>query len=487
MELHRGIVVEIQDNDSVIVLTPGGDILEVKTNGKKHEIGDQILFYERVKTQEEKHWVRRSIRYVAGLAAALLFIFCNPLPLFDSSGGKEKAYAKSRAANVYIESKSAVKVGVNKHNEVVSVEPLNKPAKRLLKELHWEGEQVGEFVENYFVAANKVGYLGPEDKAIISVDPVSKVEKENCTEIIEKELSQSHFIKENDIEVVTVTVPDVVIKKANDLRITPGKLIISLIAKATGKEIPVDVLKVAAITELVDTDPILEKALPRFTERQLEKLSQKAFASTPEDGQPTATVTTGDSKTDTVAASNPQQNVTSNPNQNVTTSEDTQPSGSSTNYMDSTESDQSASTNDSSGSNSTTSNQSEQQVEQDDSSTVSNQPATNEGQDQGQNIDNQPKDSKPNDSQSIADHPNDGQPKDNQPQDNQLTDQPIDNQLNNQPQNGQAEQPQQDQNQQGQDQPDQNTGGQTEGNQQQLNQENNGISISTLLNLVLKI
>lgn len=456
MELQRGIVVEVKDNSDVIVLTPRGDILEVKTNEKKHQIGDPILFYERIKNQEEKHWVRRSLRYVAGIAAALLFIFCTPLQLFDSSGENEKAYAKPDA-HVYIESKSNVKLDVNKRHDVVNVEPLNTPAKRVLNRMHWEGEQVGEFVKDYFVVAKKTGYLGPEDKVIIVVAPVRSPEKDNTAEIIQEEISQDLFLKENGIKAIAVTVPNVVVKKADDLGITPGKFIISLIAKATGKEIPDDVLKVATITELVNTNPIVEKILPTYTVKRLTELVQNVFASTPEDVQPTTTVTIGDNKTETV--------VTSNPSENATTSEDTQPSGSSTNYTDSTESDQSAPTNDSSVSNSTTSNQSEQQVVQDNSSsessettsnqpdqqvdqddsssesntttsnqsdqqvdqddsssepnsTTSNQPTTNEGQDKDQNIDSQPKDSQPN-----VDQPKDNQPSEtgsNQEQDGNL-------------------------------------------------------------------
>lgn len=45
--LRKGVVADIlEDKGAVIVLTPDGDILEVKTPKKTYEIGEQILFYE---------------------------------------------------------------------------------------------------------------------------------------------------------------------------------------------------------------------------------------------------------------------------------------------------------------------------------------------------------------------------------------------------------------------------------------------------------
>jgi hypothetical protein len=273
MKVYRGVVVSVQD-ENYIVITPEGELIKVKKDGQTFEVGEEILFYERIKPREGKHWVHsRTLQYTACLAAGLLLFFSSPLSISDLGGwiGDKKAYA----ASIYIESKSNVKVGINHDHKVISVEPLNDPAKRVLKGMDWNGKQVGEFMEKYLSAAKQTGYLGPRDKAIISVDPANDSDKVHTIGIIQKHVSQNPFVKENGIQVFTVTVPDVVVEKANELGVTPGKFSIYLAATSAGKKIPVDVLKVATVTDLVDAAPNVAKVLPHYSEKQVAHLVQQ--------------------------------------------------------------------------------------------------------------------------------------------------------------------------------------------------------------------
>lgn len=283
MKIHRGVVVEIKDN-TVIVLTPEADIKEVETNGQAFKLGDEILFHEiEIPHNKGMPLGRRVLRYVAGLAAGLLIFFSSPLSISDLGGlnlggliGGKKAYA----ASVYVESKSNVKANINEDQEVIGVEPLNKPGERVIKGVNWQGKKIGEFVQTYFAAAKQTGYLGPEDKAVIAIDPV-KSKKDKTIETIQKDINANTFIRDNEIQVFTVTVPDIVVKKANDLGLTPGKFSIYLAAKVSGEKMPLNVVKVDTVTELVDAVPIVAKVLPNCSEEQLAQLVEQNAVSKP--------------------------------------------------------------------------------------------------------------------------------------------------------------------------------------------------------------
>lgn len=103
MEIKRGVVVEILDNDAVRVLTPDADLQIVETDGRPFKIGEEILFFEQDHSDKEKPRARyRAIKYVAGVAAGLLFFFSNPLHLnvdgvnyTIDKGSKRDAYAEA--------------------------------------------------------------------------------------------------------------------------------------------------------------------------------------------------------------------------------------------------------------------------------------------------------------------------------------------------------------------------------------------------------
>jgi hypothetical protein len=312
MKVLRGVVVNVRD-ENYIVITPEGELLKVKKDGQTFEVGEEILFYERIKPREGKHWVRsRTLQYTACLAAGLLIFFSSPLSISDLGGliGDKNAYA----ASIYIESKSNVKVGINHDHEVISVEPLNDPAKKVLKGIDWNGKQVGEFMEKYLSAAKQTGYLGPCDKAIISVDSANDSKKVNTIGMLQKHVRQNPFVKGNDIQVFTVTVPDVVVEKAEELGVTPGKFSIYLAATSAGEKIPVGVLKVATITDLVDAAPNVAKVLPNYSEKQVAQLvKQNVFM--PKIEVPITVHKNGTSTTSNTTTKN-------------TTSKDAKPSGS---------------------------------------------------------------------------------------------------------------------------------------------------------------
>lgn len=416
----KGIVVDIQDRKgAVIVLTPDGDIVEVLTNGQKFRIGDEILFYEKV--IEPKKGVRwnygRTLRYASGFAAALVLFFANPFSISDLGLGKKLFDQKDAyAATMFIESKkSNLKVKVNKDQEVMSAEALNKPTKTVLKGVGSGDENIDEFLDAYFEEAKESGYLNPNEPIIISVDPAPALGPEK-TDLLKKIETVS---RENNVTAVAVPVPDTVIKKAVALGVTPGKLVISLVAKATGQVIPLDTLKTATVTELINTVPNVVEVLPTFTETQLAQLAQNAtdIISTPEKE---------DSATKTATAVN-------QPASNKT---ETSPTSSTTNPQPSADSSEPVKSDpaESAGGASSSAQPQEQTQPQEESA----QPTENEQQPDPQQ-------------KTPENQTQESQPQENQTQEDQTQeDQAPENQIQDQPQAGQTQQEDQSNKDQGQ-------------------------------------
>jgi hypothetical protein len=273
MKDHRGLVVDIIDNNLVLVLKPCGDIEKVQTNGRTYEIGEEILFYEIVKTEKVVDWPK-IVRYVSGVAVALLVFFASSLA-FGKNGIMDSRDAYAASVSLYIESKPDIKVDINKDREVVDVHPLNKPGKRVLAKMG-RGDRdadVSEFVEDYFEAAKETGYLEPQDKAIISVVPKIEEENNDTLKEIEEAVNDSLVVKENGLQVLTVAIPEVVVAKAEKLGLTPGKFAILLTAAVSGERVPpIQELKAATVTEIIKKLPTVRVELPKYTKQQLKQL-----------------------------------------------------------------------------------------------------------------------------------------------------------------------------------------------------------------------
>lgn len=294
MQIRKGVVADInKKKGSVIVFTMDGDIVEVQTNEQTYKVGDQIFFYEQPK--ETKHWIRsRTFRYVSGLAAALLLFFASPLSLSDLGLdlGNKLFDKNAYAATLFVESKkSNLKVGLDKKQEITSVKPLSIPSQKVLKEMNWNSdEDINEFLDTYFEEAKKSDYLNSDEPVVISVEstPALGSKKDDLLKEI-KTISKKHHVK-----VVTVAVPDVIVKKAEDFGVTPGKLVVALVTTVkTGTDIPVDKLKKVTIADLVNTVPDAVQALSTYTEEQLAQLAKQTLyvISVPKPQTPVTTTT----------------------------------------------------------------------------------------------------------------------------------------------------------------------------------------------------
>ncbi len=285
-KIRKGIVVDILNSErKVIVLMPDGDMQKVRPH-RPYDIGEEISFRQEIEIKKGLNW-SRVIRYASAVCVAFLLIMASIFsPVWNVSSPKD-VYA-----DIFIESKSDVQVKLTKEQEVVEVIPLNKSGTRVASNLDSEGEPVTEFINDYFEEMKKEGYIGAEDKAIISVVSDDHIKtRDDILRNIRETIEQSDFIKSNEIEVLTVPIPYQTALKAYQLGVTPGKFSIAMIADSVGEENTpsLGMLKLLTVTELVDANPEATKILAGSSEVELVELTEQQKPGSPigaEDGQP---------------------------------------------------------------------------------------------------------------------------------------------------------------------------------------------------------
>lgn len=316
--VYKGIVVDkLKDENKVIVLMRNGELRKVRPH-RPYEIGEEILFKEEVVLKRVTNWNR--IFSTASAIAVACSLFFMDIPFISDSGNQSIGVKDVYASSIYIESNADVKIDVNKDHKVIKVTPLNKSAKDVLDDLHWTGEQIDEFINDYFNEMKDEGYLDTHDKAVISVLSGDKSEVNNTLKEVKKALHKNHFLKMDRIKVLTVTLPKKVIEKAENLKLTPAKLSIACIVKSMEKNVPpIPVLKKVTVTDLINKNPIVADVLPKYSEEELAKLVEQVdLLASPETSQPE--MTTGSTIETTTETKNTDQSC----NQSSTSSESTQ-------------------------------------------------------------------------------------------------------------------------------------------------------------------
>lgn len=285
-KIHKGIVVDILKRErKVIVLMPDGDLQKVRPH-RLYEIGEEISFRQETETKRGLGW-SRMIRYASALGVAILLIMAGMFfPVWNTSPVKD-VYAE-----IFIESKSDVQVKLNKEQEVIEVIPLNKSGTRVASNLDPEGESVAEFIDDYFEEMKNEGYIGAEDKAIISVVSDDHIKsRDDIFKNVKEAIDQSDFIKSSEIEVLTVSIPYQTAQKADQLGVTPGKFSIAMIADSVGEENTpsLGILKLLTVTELISANPEAAQILTGTSEVELVELTEQHGTDIPvkaEDRQP---------------------------------------------------------------------------------------------------------------------------------------------------------------------------------------------------------
>lgn len=271
-KIHKGIVVDILKKErKVIVLMPDGDLQKVRPH-RLYEIGEEISFRQETETKKGLGW-SRAIRYASALSVAIILVMASIFfPVWNVNSPKD-VYAE-----IFIESKSDVQVKLSKEQEVVGVIPLNKSGSRVASNLDPEGQSVAEFINDYFEEMKNEGYIGAEDKAIISVVSDNHIKtRDGILKNVKEAIDQSDFIKSNEIEVLTVSIPYQTAQKADQLGVTPGKFSIAMIADSVGEENKpsLDILKLLTVTELIDANPEAAKILAGTSEVELVELTEQ--------------------------------------------------------------------------------------------------------------------------------------------------------------------------------------------------------------------
>lgn len=93
-KILKGVVAELhKDKGTAIVILPGFDMCEVKTNGKTYRVGEEILIIKETKTKKVIRWDRVAV-YTSSAAAALLLLYSSAFAGLLDNKGATTAYVK---------------------------------------------------------------------------------------------------------------------------------------------------------------------------------------------------------------------------------------------------------------------------------------------------------------------------------------------------------------------------------------------------------
>lgn len=257
--MQKGIIMEIHDRHW-IVLTPGGEFLQVPKTNEMSQIGEEVSF-QVVRQSRRRTWI--SIASTA-VAAMLGFFFFFP-QLFVGQPHAE--------TYVYVDVNPSLAIGLDKEGEVVEVRPLNKSASKLVNQIKdFKGQSVDQTVVSILDEAKKQGMLKQKDRVVLtgikeentSVNTVNKLQS-----VIEESSKKQNL----DLSVNRLEMPEKVQSKAEETGLSPAKYAAWLVAKKEGRNITVKEIEEKSLTELAkDLKPISELLEKPLTEKDWEQI-----------------------------------------------------------------------------------------------------------------------------------------------------------------------------------------------------------------------
>jgi hypothetical protein len=254
--MKRGVVVESND-DFVTLLTPDGQFIKRKNREGKYELGEEISFIASIENREEAATrtitKRRSftnylnLRVGALSAVAIMFIMFTFLPFFNN----DKVYAY-----MSIDINPSFEIGINEELKVISLEPLNEEAERLIVKLSdWENKPFDDIVDAIVKQSQTNGYIYP-GKEIVITTVIDEEEQEVQTKL-EKDIVEIRSSYENEDMIVKTIESNVETReKALNQGISTGKYLqLQDKAKAADEQQKEEVTKPAEKEEQTEKSP----------------------------------------------------------------------------------------------------------------------------------------------------------------------------------------------------------------------------------------
>jgi hypothetical protein len=225
--MKRGVVVEYND-DYVTLLTPDGQFIKANNKEGNYEVGAEISFFSLLDEREEAatrvtrirnrsisdYFKLRKARIGALSVLAIMVFMLSFLPFFNN----DKVYAY-----MSIDINPSFEIGIDDELKVISLDPLNEEAEKLLEMLpEWENKQFAEIVTAIVAASKTEGYVYPGKEVVITT--VIKEEDKDVQTKLEENIDEIRTSYENEEMLVNTIESDTETReKAQKLGISTGK------------------------------------------------------------------------------------------------------------------------------------------------------------------------------------------------------------------------------------------------------------------------
>lgn len=268
--MQKGIIMEIHDRHW-IVLTPGGEFLQVPKTNEMSQIGEEVSI-QVVRQSKRRTWI--SIASTA-VAAMLGFFFFFP-QLFVGQPHAKTTY-------VYVDVNPSLAIGLDNKGEVVEVRPLNKSAGKLVNQIkNVKGQSADQVVVSILDEAKKQGMLKQKDRVVLTGVKEEKTSLQTVSKLqtVIKENSEKQHL---DLSVNKLEMPEKVQSKAEDTGLSPAKYAAWLVAKKEGQNISVKEIEEKSLTDLAkDLKPVSELLEKPLTETEWDQIIEVEEKENPE-------------------------------------------------------------------------------------------------------------------------------------------------------------------------------------------------------------
>jgi hypothetical protein len=264
MKEQKGLVLKKED-DTCFVLTPNGEFKQVSSS-KKVQAGEEISIPPKAASFKR-------ILLLAASFSAIFLLWLAYQPLW------------AQAVNyVSLDFNPSLELGLDGKKKIVTVVPLNQPAKKLLQNLNLKRQPFEKGVEIILVRALENGYLKDDQPQIIlaAVAPAKKeavliITGQEVFQIVNRALNQASKTKIK-VKVVATAATFANHQEAKKTGLSLGKDLLIKAAKKEGKKISVKELKEKNLSEIeVQNQVKVEELFPRRdkTKKPKEKIKEK--------------------------------------------------------------------------------------------------------------------------------------------------------------------------------------------------------------------
>lgn len=211
------------NDEYITMLTPEGEFIKARHSKSSYEIGEETTFFpinERVSTATSKprFFQMKKMRYA--VASSLVAILL--LSLFIPLSSRNEVYAY-----MSIDINPSFEVGFDDELKVISVEPLNDEAKRLLETIpDWKNATLEAITDKIIDKSKESGYL-EDGKEVVITTVVNDSHKVQVDKELEQDIEELTVeLEKEDIAVTAITSTVETRNAAKEKGVSTGKLLI---------------------------------------------------------------------------------------------------------------------------------------------------------------------------------------------------------------------------------------------------------------------